>query len=119
MLIGQDLLNRFILMHPYQPTFRIPPHLSITRTKLGLVLSGYLNVKEFSEWTLAEAEAKRMKETLYPELSHQKSPPKEDALSSLRTKLNIEKELQFKMGHYGKGINLLTEYFCKSMMNYV
>lgn len=109
MVIGQDLLNRFFMMHPSQPTYHLTRYLSITRTKMGLVLSGYLSARKFFKKTLSLAKAKEMKSTLYPELFDQKSLPTE-ALSSFLAKRKVTQGLHVKLR-----IEKYTEYLCKLM----
>lgn len=101
MIIGQDLINRFILMHPYQPTYHVNDSLTITRTKMGLTFAGLFDVEEFSKWTLSSDESQQMKEILSPELPPQKTPK----LKSI-FKLRIYDYTEY----FGKS-TILNEYF--------
>ena len=67
MIIGQDLLNAHVNLHPFQPTYHITPSLAIIRTAMGPAFVGQFDIEKFKQWTLSTIEAKIMKETLYSE----------------------------------------------------
>ena len=107
MILGLDLLNRFILMHPHQPIYHITPKLVIIRTKMGLTFSGPFNVEKFSKWKLNSNKNKILKKTLYPEQSQQ-NVLSNDTLVSVQKKQKLANILKDELVIYEH-----SEYLCK------
>ena len=105
MLIGQDLINEFILMHPYQPTYHITHTLSIIRTKMGLTFSGYFDVDTFRKLKLSFKKEKKMKKILYPKVE---SLNKETF--SFLDKIQVSKTLRLNINNHNFHY---MDYFCK------
>lgn len=95
MLIGQDLMNEFILMHPYKPTYHITHNLSIIRTKMGLTFSGYFDADTFRKLKLSFKKEKKMKKVL---CSKAESLKKKTFL--FLDKIQVSKNLRLNINNY-------------------
>ena len=107
MILGLDLLNRFILMHPHQPIYHITPKLAIIRTKMGLTFSGPFDVEKFAKWKLNLKKSQVLKKTLYPKQSQQNALSN-DTLVSVQKKQQLANVLKDELVIYEH-----SEYLCK------
>ena len=91
MIIGRNLQDRFVFARPCQPTYFLAPSLSMIRTKLGLVISGTLELQKSCHWKFSPEEAQKIEATLYPE----KTAPLSKTESSLSpfTSMYLNKEM--------------------------
>lgn len=97
LVIGQDLLSRYFLIKPFQPTYHLTPFLALVRTTMGLTLLGFFEKHNFDKWTPPQEEVARVKEALLVEgpKKQQNSTSKTLETAGNQLQLQLKKALTF------------------------
>ena len=109
-------MDRFVFMHPFQPTYHLTPSLALTRTKIGLTFSGWLDYQTLNSWKVTPEEVKRIENTLYPENNSNQPEPsfeikaKQQTTLSLQTQTKLNKLLTLKL--FSTSL-IYVDYYCK------
>ena len=109
-------MDRFVFMHPFQPTYHLTPSLALTRTKIGLTFSGWLDYQTLNSWKVTPEEVKRIENTLYPENNSNQPEPsfeikaKQQTTLSLQTQTKLNKLLTLKLSSTSLSY---VDYYCK------
>lgn len=97
MILGRDLQDRAVFVRPRQPTVFITPSLSLTRTKLGLALSGWLGYLQLARWKPSREEAQQIEDTLYPEKKKGKKMTESQIGSSSLLPASTQRQLNARL----------------------
>ncbi len=105
MLIGRDLQNcQALYVSPRQPTYLIDPATAMIRTKLGLVLSGQLDLSQLVKapfhWRVSREEARQIEATLYPKNDAALSSVEDSSCLPLSTQIQLRKLLTLRLSDH-------------------